>query len=100
MSHDREIVYKHDPGPQLTAGQIKAALADVPDETPAIIAFGIDFPHAKAEDYQPAIEAVVEEVRSDTFQPAVTTLVIRADYPKGEYSRTTREGDFDYDQGV
>lgn len=85
------IRYTHTPRPQLTVGQLRAALDGLPDDQPVMVQFGDGHPRRGLVDWQPVIEAGVQcETHPDgTVIGDDNTFWIVADFQTGEYEYVT-----------
>lgn len=89
---------KHDPGPQWTAAQLLAVLADVADDAPVKAAFAIEDPGTEFEgQVVTGAEFIMWKNSSrtpDTYPD--DQFSIFADYATGDYERTVYPGEFGY----
>lgn len=84
------IRYVHTARPQLTAGQLKAALADVPDDRPVMVQFGEGHPRRGIVDFQVAVEAgILSETRPDGTVLSDHSFTVVADFESGDYEYWT-----------
>ena len=80
------IRYHHKPRPQLTVGQLRAALADIPDDRPVMIQFGEGHPERGIVDFQVAVQAgILSETRPDGTVLTDHSCTIVGDFEEGDY---------------
>ena len=84
------IRYHHTAKPQLTVGQLKALLADVPDDRPVMVQFGEGHPKRGIVDYQVVVHAgVLSETKPDGTVLSDHSCTIVADFETGDYEYET-----------
>lgn len=88
------IRYHHDAKPQLTVGQLKALLADVPDDRPVMVQFGEGHPRRDIVDFQPVVHAgVLTVTERDGTVLSDHSCTIVAEFETGDYEYWTDDED-------
>lgn len=80
------IRYHHTAKPQLTVGQLKALLADVPDDRPVMVQFGEGHPRRGTVDFQIAVHAgILTDVDGHGRVLTDHSCTIVADFETNDY---------------